>query len=184
MSIVSKSFLQSESRQSESKIVIIAPTLAGCHQGLQLWDSLQPLELWTREDTLKSIDISVSPDIHGYSGSIAPVVSDCWGRATQLVFFLPVGAVVRLIAPLLNNKHQDPGVVAIDDTGKFVVSVSGGHQGGADALTRQCAALLGAEPVITSAAEGQQLPALDLLGKPYGWQRGEGDWTEVAAALA
>ncbi|MEM6868033.1 MAG: cobalamin biosynthesis protein, partial [Cyanobacteria bacterium P01_C01_bin.121] len=162
--------------------MIIAPTLAGCHQGLQLWDGLQPLELWTREDTLT--DTLVSPDIHGYSGSVAPVVSDCWNRATQLIFFLPVGAVVRLIAPLLNNKHQDPGVVAIDDTGKFVVSVSGGHQGGADAVARRCAALLGAEPVITSASEGQQLPALDLLGKPYGWQRREGDWTEVASALA
>ncbi|MEM7796690.1 MAG: precorrin-3B C(17)-methyltransferase [Cyanobacteria bacterium P01_C01_bin.118] len=203
MTIISKSSVQPESRQSESKIVIIAPTLAGCRQGLQLWDSLQPLELWTREHTLASIDTSVKDisdkkatsysgpqtpkpggfDIHGYGGSVAPVVSDCWERVTQLVFFLPVGAVVRLIAPLLNNKYQDPGVVAIDDTGKFVVSVSGGHQGGADALARQCAALLGAEPVITSASEGQQLPALDLLGKPYGWQRGEGNWTEVASAL-
>ena len=184
MTIVSKSSLQSASRQPEFKIVIIAPTLAGCRQGLQLWDGLQPLELWTREDTLMSIDRSINSDIHGYSGSVAPVVSDCWARSTQLVFFLPVGAVVRLIAPLLNNKHQDPGVVAIDDTGKFVVSVSGGHQGGADALTRQCAALLGAEPVITSATEVQQLQALDLLGEHYGWQRGEGDWTEVASALA
>ena len=184
MTIVSKSSLQSASRQPECKIVIIAPTLAGCRQALQLWDGLQPLELWTKEDTLMSIDRSINSDVHGYSGSVVPVVSDCWARSTQLVFFLPVGAVVRLIAPLLNNKHQDPGVVAIDDIGKFVVSVSGGHQGGADALTRQCAALLGAEPVITSASEGQQLPALDLLGKPYGWQQGEGNWTEVASALA
>ena len=109
MTIVSKSSLQSASRQPVSKIVIIAPTLAGCRQGLQLWDGLQPLELWTREDTLMSIDRSINSDIHGYSGSVAPVVSDCWRRSTQLVFFLPVGAVVRLIAPLLNNKHQDPG---------------------------------------------------------------------------
>ena len=171
------------SQQSESKIVMIAPTLTGCHQALQLWDGLQPLEFWTREDTLIALAPSTSPVVHSYSGSLAPVVADCWGRATQLVFFLPVGAVVRLIAPLLNTKHQDAGVVAIDDAGKFAVSVSGGHQGGADALTRQCAALLGAEPVITSASEGQQLPALDLLGKPYGWRRGEGDWTEVASTL-
>ncbi|MDV3348371.1 precorrin-3B C(17)-methyltransferase [Leptothoe sp. LEGE 181152] len=214
MTIASKSFLM-----PESKVVIIAPTLAGCHQALQLWDGLQPLELWTREDTLTSMDtadrVIQHPDcqppisqgnhkglplqehpflagftdlefgvVHCYSGSLIPVVAACWDRATQLVFFLPVGAVVRLIAPLLQNKHQDPGVVAIDDSGKFVVSVSGGHQGGADALTRQCAALLRAAPVITSASEGQQLPAVDLLGKPYGWQRGGGDWTKVASALA
>ncbi|ESA38677.1 precorrin-3b c17-methyltransferase [Leptolyngbya sp. Heron Island J] len=173
--------------QQKSRIVLIAPTLAGCHQGVQLWDGLHPLELWTRADTLTTVEAAVETAtdlvIQGYSGSLAPVVANCWGRATQLVFFLPVGAVVRLIAPLLQHKAQDPGVVAIDDTGQFVVSVSGGHQGGADALTRQCAALLGAEPVITSASAGQQLPALDLLGLPYGWQRGAGDWTEVAAAL-
>ncbi|MGD1951591.1 MAG: precorrin-3B C(17)-methyltransferase [Leptolyngbyaceae cyanobacterium] len=179
MTIASKSSLQPTSR-----IVMIAPTLAGCYQCLQLWDGLQPLELWAREDTLIAVETPEDLVIHSYSGSLAPVVADCWSRATQLVFFLPVGAVVRLIAPLLKHKHQDPGVVAIDDAGRFVVSVSGGHQGGADALTHQCAALLGAEPVITSAAEGQQLPALDLLGTPYGWQRGTGDWTEVASALA
>ena len=179
MTIASKSSLQPKSR-----IVMIAPTLAGCYQALQLWDGLQPLELWTRENTLTAVETSEGLVIQGYSGSLPPVVVDCWSRASQLVFFLPVGAVVRLIAPLLSNKHQDPGVVAIDDASRFVVSVSGGHQGGADALTRQCAALLGAEPVITSASEGQQLPALDLLGIPYGWQQGAGDWTEVASALA
>lgn len=184
MSIVSKA-----SRQHESRIVMIAPTLVGFHQGLQLRESLhtvqpQPLELWTRDNTLATVGAFADLVIHGYSSSLAPVVADCWSRATQLVFFLPVGAVVRLIAPLLNNKQQDPGVVAIDESGRFVVSVSGGHQGGADALTRQCAALLGITPVITSASEGQQLPALDLLGIPYGWQRGTGNWTEVASALA
>lgn len=125
MTIASKSF-----QPSESKIIIIAPTVAGCHQALQLWDGLQPLELWTREDTLIAVDYSTSVVVQGYSDSLAPVVTDCWGRATQLVFFLPVGAVVRLIAPLLNNKYQDAGVVAIDDTGKFVVSVSGAIRGG------------------------------------------------------
>ncbi|MEM1256280.1 MAG: precorrin-3B C(17)-methyltransferase [Cyanobacteria bacterium P01_H01_bin.21] len=179
MTIASKASLQ-----PKSKIVIIAPTPAGCYQALQLWDGLQPLEVWTRENTLTAVETSEDRVVQGYSGSLTPVVANCWSRANQIVFCLPVGAVVRLIAPLLSNKYQDPGVVAIDDAGRFVVSVSGGHQGGADALTRQCAALLGAEPVITSASEGQQLPALDLLGTPYGWQRGAGDWTEVASALA
>ncbi|MEM8610765.1 MAG: precorrin-3B C(17)-methyltransferase [Cyanobacteria bacterium P01_H01_bin.105] len=182
MIIASKFSLQNQSTPPESRIVLIAPTLVGCHQAIQLWDELRPLELWTKEDNLTHI--SGSAVVKGYDGSVSSVVSDCWPQVMQLVFFLPVGAVVRLIAPLLNHKEQDPGVVAIDERGRFAVSVSGGHQGGADALARQCAALLGAEAIITSASEGQQLPALDLLGIPYGWQRGAGDWTEVASALA
>ena len=188
MGITSKSFSESfavpESILSESKIAIIAPTATGYALGLRLWDGLRPQELWTRDTTLAAVSEATYDGVKSYSDSLAPVVADCWHRATQLVFVLPVGAVVRLIAPLLYHKDKDPGVVAVDETGQSVVSVSGGHQGGADGLTRKCAALLGASPVITSASEGQGLPALDLLGLPYGWRRGAGDWTAVAAALA
>ncbi|MEM8502747.1 MAG: precorrin-3B C(17)-methyltransferase [Cyanobacteria bacterium P01_D01_bin.1] len=168
---------------SNSRMVLIAPTPAGFHLGLQLCDGLQFQTFWTRESTLPLVEPPGNCEVKTYRDSLAPVVGECWAQATQLVFVLPVGAVVRLIAPLLRQKGQDPGVVAMDETGRFAISVSGGHQGGADALSRRCAALLGAEPVITSASEGQQLPALDLLGAPYGWQRGRGDWTAVAAAL-
>ncbi|WP_017662063.1 precorrin-3B C(17)-methyltransferase [Baaleninema simplex] len=164
-------------------IVFIAPTPVGYRLGLQLWDGLPFQELWTRESTLDSIAPPGDRPVKTYRDSLAPVVAECWTRATQLIFVLPVGAVVRLIAPLLQQKATDPGVVAIAETGQFVVSVSGGHLGGADALTRRCAAVLGAEPVVTSASEGQQLPALDLLGRPYGWQRGRGDWTKIAAFI-
>ena len=172
------------SRPVDSQVVLIAPTPAGYHLGLQLWEDLQFQVCWTRESTLPLVAPPGDRAVKAYCGSLAVVVAECWADATQLVFILPVGAVVRLIAPRLHHKGHDPGVVAIDETGRFAISVSGGHQGGADALTRRCAALLGAEPVITSASEGQQLPALDLLGLPYGWQRGQGDWTAVAAALA
>lgn len=179
MTIASRPF-----RSVDSQIVFIAPTPAGYRLGLRLWDELPFQDFWTRESTLPLVAPPGDRVVKTYRDSLAAVVGDCWTQATQLVFVLPVGAVVRLIAPLLHHKGHDPGVVAIDETGRFVVSVSGGHQGGADALTRRCAALLGTEPVITAASEGQRLPALDLLGVPYGWQRGQGDWTAVAAALA
>jgi cobalt-precorrin 5A hydrolase/precorrin-3B C17-methyltransferase len=91
---------------------------------------------------------------------------------------------VRLIAPHLQHKAIDPAVVVIDDRGKFVISLCGGHLGGGDRLAREIAARLDAQAVITTASVGLNLPGIDLIGSPFGWQRGEGDWTAVSAAAA
>ena len=50
------------------------------------------------------------------------------------MFFLATGATVRLIAPLLADKHTDPGVVCVDEARRFAVALAGGHGGGANAL--------------------------------------------------
>jgi len=43
------------------------------------------------------------------------------GKSEHALYFcLALGAVVRLVAPLLQHKHKDPGIVAIDDAGQFV----------------------------------------------------------------
>ncbi|NEQ96210.1 MAG: precorrin-3B C(17)-methyltransferase [Cyanothece sp. SIO2G6] len=162
-------------------ITIIAPTPTGYRLSLSLRDSIGAQTLWTRDTTVNHE--RPDPHVRSYSEAIATVVATCWHESSQIVFVLTVGAVVRLIAPLLTQKTHDPGVVAIDETGTFVVSLSGGHQGGADALARECAAILGVTPVITSASGQQNLPSLDCLGTPYGWQQGAGDWITVAAAM-
>lgn len=119
-----------------------------------------------------------------YTGSLKNHVAELWQTHQGLVFGLATGAVVRLIAPLLENKSSDPAIVVVDETGKFVVSLCSGHQGGADKLTKAIAHLLNATPVLSGAAASRGLPAVDILGIPFGWQRGEGNWTEVSAAVA
>ena len=54
----------------------------------------------------------------------------------------------------------------------------------ADLLTTLIAQQLSATPIITGASTSLNLPAIDLLGKPFGWQKGTGNWTEVMAAVA
>ncbi len=44
------------------------------------------------------------------------------------MFFLATGATVRLIAPLLADKHTDPGVVCVDEARRFAVALAGGHE--------------------------------------------------------
>lgn len=111
-------------------------------------------------------------------------IAHLWQTHRAFVFCLASGAVVRLIAPLLQHKSSDPAVVVIDEAGKFVISLCSGHQGGADKLARLIAQSIGATPVLTGASNGLKLPLLDLLGIPFGWHKGEGDWTGVSAAVA
>ncbi|MEB3310137.1 MAG: precorrin-3B C(17)-methyltransferase [Snowella sp.] len=119
-----------------------------------------------------------------YSGSLKTYLAQIWGEYKAFIFGLATGATVRLIAPLLQDKTSDPAVLVIDPQGKFVISLCGGHQGGADQLTRLMATQFDATPVLTGAANDLNLPPIDTLGNAFGWQKGSGDWTGVSAALA
>ncbi len=119
-----------------------------------------------------------------YPGYLRDLLPQLWPEYSGFIFALATGAVVRLIAPLLSDKQTDPAIAVIDPQGKFVISLCGGHQGGADQLSRLIAQQLQAIPVLTGAAQALQLPALDTLGDPFGWRRGAGDWTAVSAAIA
>ena len=78
--------------------------------------------------------------------------------------------VVRLIAPHLKSKDEDPGVVVVDDAAQFVIPVLSGHVGGANAMAEQVAALLGATPVLTTASDVGKTIAVDILGRELGWK--------------
>ena len=100
---------------------------------------------------------------------LRPVIGQLFGQYRRLVLVMPVGAAVRLIAPLLQHKHEDPAVVCVDDAGRFAVSLLSGHLGGADVLAQEVADALGATPVITSASHVKNTLAVDLLGREFGW---------------
>ncbi|MBF0176564.1 MAG: cobalamin biosynthesis protein [Magnetococcales bacterium] len=87
-----------------------------------------------------------------------------------LVFFASLGIVVRLVAPWLRSKREDPAILAIDESARFVIPVVSGHIGGANEHARQVAAFFGATAVITTASDLANLPAVDLLGQAWQWQ--------------
>ncbi|MFI6017262.1 precorrin-3B C(17)-methyltransferase [Streptomyces sp. NPDC051287] len=113
-----------------------------------------------------------------YDGPVGDAVRSAFAECGQLVCFLATGAVVRLIAPLLGEKTADPGVVCVDEGGRFAVSLVGGHAGGANELAREVAELLAAQPVVTTATDAVGLPGLDTLGFPV-----EGSVAAVSRAL-
>lgn len=162
--------------------VVVAPTRRGCELAVQ-WRSHWPtLEIWTQSQYAAAI-----AGCRGYDGALTEWVAQRWPTATAagqpLIFVLAVGAVVRTIAPLLTDKFTDPAVVAVDDGGRTAIALVGGHGGGGEAIARQVAALTGGEAIITTASEGQGLPAIDTLGTPFGWRRGPGDWLAIARSL-
>jgi cobalt-precorrin 5A hydrolase/precorrin-3B C17-methyltransferase len=114
-----------------------------------------------------------------HHGQAAMTISSRWNEVDGLVLFVATGAAVRIIAPLLADKHRDPAVVCVDEAGRFAVALCGGHGGGANDLARDVAAQLGAEAVITTATDAVGRPGLDQLP---GFAA-EGDVAAVTAAL-
>ena len=80
-----------------------------------------------------------------------------------------MGICVRTIAPLVNDKHEDPAVVCVDSLGLNAVSVLSGHVGGANDLTRDIAAMIGAREVITTQSDNAGLWALDTFEARFDW---------------
>jgi cobalt-precorrin 5A hydrolase / precorrin-3B C17-methyltransferase len=124
------------------------------------------------------------PDACLYEGRAREALHRAWSECDGIVLFLATGAAIRLIAPLLDSKHRDPGVVTVDDAGSFAVALCSGHGGGANVLAAQVAETLGGTPVITTASDSVGFPALDSLGEKLGLRSEEdSDLAAVGAAL-
>ena len=107
---------------------------------------------------------------------------ELWPRLDGAVFFLATGATVRLVAPLLADKHTDPGVVCVDEARRFAVALAGGHEGGANVLATRVAAVLDAEPVITTASDAAGSTGVDGLAGLLG-ATVDGDAAAAGTAL-
>ena len=62
-------------------------------------------------------------NIQLFSGSVRMLLPALFQQYKGIIFIISLGAVVRMIAPILNDKKTDPGVVVIDDRGENVISV-------------------------------------------------------------
>jgi cobalt-precorrin 5A hydrolase len=100
---------------------------------------------------------------------LGPLLDEVFHAYETHVFIISVGAVVRMIAPLLKDKKQDPAVVCIDDAGQFAICLLSGHVGGGNRETLRIAAALNCQPVITTASDVQGTLTVDILGRELGW---------------
>ena len=85
--------------------------------------------------------------------SVVTLTREIFSRCEGIVYVAPCGVAVRALAPNIQNKHTDPGVVVVDVGGRFAVSLMGGHEGGANLLAVRVGNIIGAEPVVSTTTE-------------------------------
>lgn len=132
---------------------------------------------------LPGADVYVSQRLQDLSlpGALAlplpmgPTLAATFARYDCHVFLISIGAVVRMIAPLLQDKKVDPAVVCVDDAARFAVCVLSGHVGRGNSFTYRVAEPLGAQPVITTASDVLGTLTVDILGRDLAWQLDDPD---------
>ena len=147
------------------KVSILAITKNGIKIGLELKKISSSWQIYAPSKFSDN-----NSQIEWYAESTSKKIADLFQSNDALVCIFSLGAVIRLLSPYLKDKKTDPAVLVIDDTAKFVISVLSGHIGGANQLTEEIAAKLGATSVITTAADVNKTIAVDLLGKEFGWK--------------
>ena len=151
----------------DHRTAIVTLTRNGLETGRKLLEGLPQSVLYAPERFLEegSRDDRIQPT----AVSIRQTLQTAFKQHRALICILASGIVVRELAPLMVSKHVDPAVVIVDEAGKFAFSLLSGHKGGANALARRCADVLGGQAVVTTASDVRGLPALDLLAERYGW---------------
>ena len=96
---------------------------------------------------------------------LAAWTAESFGTCAALIFIGAAGIAVRSVAPHVKSKAEDPAVLCVDETGRWVIPLLSGHLGGANALAKRVAALTGGEAVLTTATDLNGLFAVDLWAK-------------------
>jgi cobalt-precorrin 5A hydrolase / precorrin-3B C17-methyltransferase len=95
-----------------------------------------------------------------------PYLRNLFASGTPLIAIMSSGALIRLLAPALSDKHAEPPVLAVAEDGSSVVPLLGGHHGAND-LARQIADMLGSHAAVTTAGDLRFGVALDAPPEGY-----------------
>ena len=111
--------------QTTVKVVLVAITKHGAQQAAALAQRLPDASVCVAE---KFVPIMAAAEITNsmrtYTGAFRDEIAALFADFDQIVFFVSLGAVVRLIAPHLKNKDEDPGVLVVDDAGRLCGAVN------------------------------------------------------------
>jgi len=147
-----------------TKTAIVAITKHGIEIARRIKDKMPAVEIYV---PAKHSDGGA--DVNWFSDQSTQLVGNLFKTYDALICIYSLGAVIRMVAPHLVDKKSDPAVIVIDDRANHVISALSGHLGGANALARLVASFLGAQPVITTAADVNETIAVDLVGREFDW---------------
>jgi cobalt-precorrin 5A hydrolase len=144
---------------------VYAITKHGVDVAKRLCDELPGADLYVPEGKRSLVSVSTLP----LPLPMSPLLADIFTAYDCHVFVISVGAVVRMIAPLIKDKKVDPAVVCVDDDARFAICVLSGHVGRGNSMTARVAEALGAQAVITTASDVRGTLTVDILGRDLGW---------------
>ncbi|WP_374261664.1 cobalamin biosynthesis central domain-containing protein [Zoogloea sp.] len=152
-----------------ARIAVVSITRHGIALAGHVIASLPGARLFAPEKFAAEAEAAAPGAASCYAGKTAEQIPILFSNFDGIVAIVSLGAMVRLVAPYLVRKESDPGVVVIDEAGRFVIPMLSGHLGGANALAGMLAQALDATPVLTTASDARQTLAVDLLGRELGW---------------
>ncbi len=158
--------------QYRERIAVVALTEAGAETG-------------------RRIAKAVDGELHGLAGRVSGAdvsfehtgvhLRSLFQGGAVIIAVMASGALVRLLALALSDKHTEPPVLCVSDDGKSIVPLLGGHHG-ANELARRLAGVLGGHAAITTAGDVRFGIALD--DPPAPWRLANPDAAKaVMAAL-
>ena len=154
---------------SPDRIAVVSITRHGIALAGRVVAALPGARLFAPEKFALEAEAAAPGAAACYAGKTGEQIPILFSNFDGIVAIVSLGAMVRLVAPHLGKKESDPGVVVIDEAGRFVIPMLSGHLGGANALAGSIAAALGATTVLTTASDARQTLAVDLLGRELGW---------------
>ena len=154
---------------SNQKIAVVSITRHGIALAGHVVAALPGARLFAPEKFAAEAEAAAPGAATCYAGKTGEQIPILFSNFDGIVAIVSLGAMVRLVAPHLGKKESDPGVVVIDEAGRFVIPMLSGHLGGANALAGSIAAALDATVVLTTASDARQTLAVDLLGRELGW---------------
>lgn len=107
----------------------------------------------------------VSEGVYPFKDSFAATLQKAFSEYDALIVIAATGIVVRVLAPVIQDKMCDPAVIVMDEKGQHVISLLSGHIGGANELAVWLAKKIGGQPVITTATDVNQVTSFDLLAQ-------------------
>ena len=140
-----------------NKLAVWAVTPNGAKLADRLADSLPDADIYV------SHNLAEKKSSHILFERLSATLEEKFDQYSGHIFIMSTGIVVRVLAPLIQSKTRDPAVVVVDDLGKNAISLLSGHIGGANELTHKIARIIEANPVITTATDINEVPAIDML---------------------
>lgn len=123
----------------------------------------------TGAELAQAIAMQTGGTVHhcGFNGENAKaLLPRLFAEKTPIVGICAAGILIRLLAPSLSEKADEPPVLAVSQDGKSIVPLLGGHHG-ANKLARELAEALGGHAALTTASDSKFAFGLDE--PPPGW---------------